>query len=79
MQCVFTFVFFYTNVSQLDKVCKHNHYKTLKTSILQCLSFPNTTPGALFRKSRLLDRDFLNNAPGLDTENSGIGIAILHC
>ena len=28
-------------------------------------------PGALFRKSMFLDRDFLNSAPGLYTENSG--------
>ena len=34
-------------------------------------TFPYTTPGALFRKSMLLDGDFLNSAPGLYTENSG--------
>ena len=33
--------------------------------------FPYTTPGALFRKSMLLDWDFLNSAPGLYMENSG--------
>ena len=30
-------------------------------------NFPYTTPGALFRKSMLLDRDFLNSALGLCT------------
>ena len=35
-------------------------------------SFLYTTPGALFRKSMLLDRDFLNSAPGLYKENSFI-------
>ena len=33
--------------------------------------FPYTTPGVLFRKSMLLDRDSLNSAQGLYTENSG--------
>ena len=33
-------------------------------------SYPYTTPGALFRKSMLLDRDFLNSAPRLYKENS---------
>ena len=32
---------------------------------------PYTTPGELYRKSMLLDRDFLNSASGLCTENSG--------
>ena len=36
----------------------------------QSQSFPYTTPGALFRKSMLLGRDFLNSALGLYTENS---------
>ena len=40
-------------------------------------SFPYTTPGALFRKSVLLDRDFLNSAPGMYTENSGTPINFL--
>ena len=35
-----------------------------------CRSFPYTTPGALFRKSTLLDRDFLNSALGLYTKNT---------
>ena len=34
-------------------------------------SFPYTAPGALFKKSMLLDRDFLNSGPGLCTETSG--------
>ena len=33
-------------------------------------SFPYTTLGALFEKSMLLDRDFLNSALGLCAENS---------
>ena len=42
-----------------------------KDMTCQYQSFPYTTIGALFRKSTLLDRDFLNSAPGLYTENSG--------
>ena len=32
--------------------------------------FSVCNPGVLFRKSMLLNRDFLNSAPGLSTENS---------
>ena len=42
----------------------------MSSPYLQYRSFPYITPGALFRKSMLLDRDFLNSAPGLYTENS---------
>ena len=39
-------------------------------------SFPYTTPGALFRKLMLLDRDFLNSALRLYTENFGINFQL---
>ena len=37
---------------------------------VQYWSFLYTTQGALFKKSMLLDRNFLNSAPGLYKDNS---------
>ena len=48
----------------------------LKLETVYYQSFPYTTTGALFRKSMLLDRDFLNNAPGFYTENSGSNLTL---
>ena len=45
-------------------------YRALQKSSLPEFSIYN--PGELFRKSMLLDRDFLNSAPGLYMENSNI-------
>ena len=41
------------------------------------LCFPYTTLGALFRKSMLIDRDFLNSAPWLYMENSDTELSLM--
>ena len=45
----------------------------IKPCFKQKSSFPYITPGALFRKTMLLDRDFLISVPGLCTESSLYG------
>ena len=55
-----------------------NHGNCEKKGKKKAPGVPYTTPGALFRKSMLLYRDFLNSAPGLCTENSGIFSEICH-
>ena len=55
-------------------VCPYVHNDAVhclcENALILLPEFSVCNPGALFRNSMLLDRDFLNSAPGLYTENS---------